>query len=252
MYKLPSLIAGNWKMNGLQAQITQIDKLLTLLQGYKSTSEVLICPPATLLHDVSKRVEGKIFLGGQDCHHVEKGAHTGDISASMLKDIGAEYVILGHSERRQGHNETDELVAKKVEQAQRSKLITVICVGEQIEDRKSGQAIKVVLKQLLNSLPQLCDVKNTVVAYEPIWAIGTGLTPSLAQIEEIHKMIREFLLSRFQSDGEKIHILYGGSVNPGNASDILSIEQVNGALVGGASLKATDFIEIIQHSHAKV
>ena len=243
------LIAGNWKMNGLKTQLTQIDELMAMLEDYKSKSKILICPPATLLSSLSEKGKGQILVGGQDCHHAEKGAYTGDISASMLKNIGAEYVIVGHSERREGHAETDKLVAQKVIQAQQAKLTAIICVGENLQERKSGHAIQVVSEQLRDSLPKSCEVNNTVIAYEPIWAIGTGLTPKTTEIEEIHKMIRDFLLNRFQEEGRKIRILYGGSVNPQNASDILSLDHVNGALVGGASLKATDFFKIIQQSN---
>mgnify|MGYP001556245836 CR=1 FL=1 len=231
------LIAGNWKMNGLNASLAEVTKLKSLLQEKPANADILICPPATLLPSLAQEVSGSpISAGGQDCHTTESGAHTGDVSAEMMKEAGAAFIIVGHSERRADHGETDALVKQKAEAAQRAGLTPIICVGETREERELGNAAAVVSAQLSGSLP---EDTNYVVAYEPVWAIGTGLVPSLDDIRDIHSLIRE-------KTQEETRLLYGGSVKPANAAEILSIENVNGALVGGASLKAEDFFGIIQ------
>ncbi len=240
------LIVGNWKMNGLIEQLGEIDNLdYELSKVEKITCSVVICPPATLLMKaaLSKR-HSKIAFGGQDCHSEEKGAHTGDISAKMLFDAGAQFVIVGHSERRVDHNESNEIVTQKAKAALLSGLTPIICVGESEDERKQGRALEVVLEQLTSSTPD--DIGNgIVIAYEPVWAIGTGLIPTLDDIDEMHNMIRAELIKQHGKKGAKIPILYGGSMKPSNAKEILILENVNGGLVGGASLKASDFFQII-------
>ncbi len=236
---LKPLIAGNWKMNGLTASLDEIDALLEKLGGSApANADVLICPPATLLNTMIATLdESGITGGGQDCHPNESGAHTGDISAEMLHDAGATHVIVGHSERRADHRESDELVRAKAGAALSAGLSPIICVGESREQREAGQALRIVESQLLGSMPET-ETDTVVVAYEPVWAIGTGLTPTLDDIAEVHRHLRGHL-------GRATRILYGGSVKPGNAAEILGVEDVNGALVGGASLKADDFYGII-------
>jgi len=235
---LKPLIAGNWKMNGLAASAAEIDALLAKFDGSAPDDrDVLICPPATLVARFAETYSDEaIQIGGQDCHAKPNGAHTGDISAEMLADAGAAFVIVGHSERRADHGETDEVVKAKAEAALRAGLTPIVCVGETEMERKSGRALDIVGAQLAGSLPETNE--EIVVAYEPVWAIGTGLTPTLEDIAEMHKFIR----SKTRDD---IRILYGGSVKPGNAAEILAVAHVNGALVGGASLKADDFYAII-------
>ncbi|MGE0409943.1 MAG: triose-phosphate isomerase [Amphiplicatus sp.] len=229
------LIAGNWKMNGLSSSLAELDRLGERIAGRDLACEVVLCPPATLLAAMALRAASYgVGLGGQDCHMKESGAHTGDISALMLKDAGASYVIVGHSERRADHVETDALVKAKAAAARAAGLIPIICVGETAAERAAGKAEAVVGRQLAGSLPE----GDLVVAYEPVWAIGTGLTPTAKDIAAMHAFIRGVI-------GENRRILYGGSVKPSNARDILAIEDVNGALVGGASLKAEDFHAII-------
>ncbi len=241
------LIIGNWKMNGLIAQLSEIDNLDNeLSQIHHIKCHVVICPPATLLVSATQNSENsKVAFGGQDCHFEEKGAHTGDISAEMLANSGAQYVIVGHSERRADHDETDEIVQNKAKAAFRAGLTPIICVGESEKERKKGRALEVVLSQLEKSIPD--DIKKgIIVAYEPVWAIGTGLVPSIDDIDEMHLAIRKLLIKRFADLGEKTPILYGGSMKASNAEEILKIKDVNGGLVGGASLKAADFIGIIK------
>ncbi len=232
------LIAGNWKMNGLSASIAEIQSLIEKLSGSAPEDrDVLICPPATLVAHFAKEFSDEaIQFGGQDCHENEGGAHTGDISAEMLADVGAGYVIVGHSERRADHGETDAAVNAKAQAVLRAGLTPIICVGETEAERKAGEAETVVGAQLKGSLPS--TESELVVAYEPVWAIGTGLTPTLEDIEDMHGFIRA-------KTPTGTRLLYGGSVKPGNAKDILSIDNVNGALVGGASLKADDFYPIV-------
>nr|WP_090597280.1 triose-phosphate isomerase [Pelagibacterium luteolum] len=241
------LIAGNWKMNGTGAGIEELARLKTLLEEAGTVeSDIVVCPPATLIHRAAQTVEGgPIRIGGQDCHSSVNGAHTGDISAAMLLDAGASHVILGHSERRADHGETDSIVRSKCEAALSGGLIPIVCVGETETERGEGNANQVVAEQLRGSLPEHFGNTPIVVAYEPIWAIGTGKTATPADIEEMHGHIRELLIERFGRSGEAARLLYGGSVKSDNAGTILSTPNVNGALVGGASLKANDFFSII-------
>lgn len=238
------LIAGNWKMNGLSAAL---DEARAVAAGIgASKARVAICPPATLVGPLSAAAKGgKLLVGGQDCHPEASGAFTGDIAAEMLADAGASLVILGHSERRAVYDESDELVAAKVRAALRAGLEPIVCVGETLEQRKGGQALDVVTGQVRGSLPAELKGKDFAVAYEPVWAIGTGLTPSTAEIEEMHRAIRATLNETFGTEGARVPILYGGSVKPSNAAEILHADEVGGALVGGASLKASDFLGIV-------
>lgn len=236
------LAAGNWKMNGLTTALSELDALQEAASG---TAEVLICPPATLIAPAAAKSVG-IAIGGQDCHAAASGAHTGDISAGMLRDAGASYVILGHSERRADHGETDALVADKTKAAWAAGLTAIVCVGETLDEREAGNTLDVIGKQLAGSLPDGCTGDNTVVAYEPVWAIGTGKVPSTAQIGEVHGYIRSALVTRFGNEiGAMIRLLYGGSVKAGNATEIFAVDDVDGALVGGASLTAADFGPIV-------
>ncbi|HEY3951339.1 triose-phosphate isomerase [Phenylobacterium sp.] len=237
------LIAGNWKMNGLTAALDEARKIAAGAGAAKG--RVAICPPATLLQRLGQAVAGSAVLtGGQDCHPEPAGAFTGDVAAEMLADAGAALVILGHSERRAGHAETDALVAKKVLAALRAGLEPIVCVGETQAQREAGHALEVVTGQVRGSLPAELSGKAFCVAYEPIWAIGTGLTPTTSQIEEMHRAIRATLRATFGAASDPAPILYGGSVKPSNAAEILHAAEVGGALVGGASLKADDFLEI--------
>jgi triosephosphate isomerase (TIM) len=241
------LIAGNWKMNGLNAALVEIDALAGLLgAGNRPDCVVAICPPATLLSALSARAAAAgIFTGGQDCHPKPSGAHTGDISAVMLADAGATYVIVGHSERRTDHHEDDALVRAKALAALGAGLTPIICVGETRAEREAGRAIDVVTTQLLGSVPDEAATNEVVIAYEPVWAIGTGLTPTIADVEAMHASIRAQLAERFGAAGKTIRILYGGSMKPANAREILAVANVDGGLVGGASLLANDFYGII-------
>lgn len=237
------LAAGNWKMNGLAADLEQIDAMVAGLG--KPGCDVLICPPATLIARMADRA-GPIAVGGQDCHAKASGAHTGDISAGMLVDAGASHVILGHSERRTDHGETDAEVRAKTEAALGAGLVAVVCVGETLDQRESGAALDTVRGQLAGSLPDGIDGATLVVAYEPVWAIGTGKVPTETEIGEMHDDMRARLVDRFGADtGNAIPLLYGGSVKPSNADAIFAVSNVDGALVGGASLKAADFLGIV-------
>ncbi len=237
------LAAGNWKMNGLAAELSEVEALAASHDG--SEIDILLCPPATLLERMS-RVCGSLATGGQDCASYEHGAHTGDISAAMLMDAGARYVILGHSERRADHGETDTMVREKARAAIQAGLVAVICVGESLEQRESANTLDIIGGQLAGSIPDLVNGENLVVAYEPIWAIGTGKIPTLEQIGEVHDFIRARLERRFGAGvGRSVRVLYGGSVKPTNAAEIFAVANVDGALVGGASLKAADFSPII-------
>ncbi len=241
------LIAGNWKMNGLAASLGEARAVAEALAAEPAAASVALCPSATLVAVMAKTLEGSaVLVGGQDCRAEASGAYTGDISPEQLKDAGASLVILGHSERRAGHAETDELVAAKVGGALRAGLKPVICVGETLEEREAGWAIAVVTGQVEDSLPQSLAGQDFAVAYEPVWAIGSGLTPTLDQIVEVHTAIRSVLVRRFGASGLAAPILYGGSVKPANAVEILAASEVGGALVGGASLKAADFLPIIR------
>ncbi len=241
------LIAGNWKMNGLRAALLEVEKLASrLTAGPAPRCTVAICPPATILNAMNRiAAPAGIVLGGQDCHPNPSGAHTGDLSALMLADAGAQLVIVGHSERRADHHETDDLVRQKAIAALAAGLTPIICVGETRAEREAGQADAVCQRQLLGSVPDQAADDDVVIAYEPVWAIGTGLTPTSADIAQMHKSLREQLISRFGARGESIRLLYGGSLKPANAAEILAIPHVNGGLVGGASLLADDFVAII-------
>ncbi|MHB1103361.1 MAG: triose-phosphate isomerase [Devosia sp.] len=241
------LIAGNWKMNGLMASLSEVQKLAEMLtRGTAPRCTVAICPPATLLARISEMAASSgIVTGGQDCHPAQSGAHTGDISATMLADAGAQFVIVGHSERRAGHGESDDLVRTKAQAAFAAGLTPIICVGETEAERRDGQAEAVVGRQVATSVPEEAQAIDVVIAYEPVWAIGTGLTPTTDDIRQVHDMIRAQLIERFGDSGQTIRLLYGGSMKPANARDILMVENVNGGLVGGASLLANDFYAII-------
>jgi triosephosphate isomerase len=244
---LSPLIAGNWKMNGLTHSLEELSALAGLLTtGEAPRAMVVVCPPATLLSAVAAQgASSGILAGGQDCHANASGAHTGDISAAMLADAGAQFVIVGHSERRTDHAETDDMVRAKAEAAIGAGLKPIICVGESEAQRDSGEAESVVAEQLAASIPDAAGQHEVIVAYEPVWAIGTGRTPSNDDIALMHNSIRSHLVERFGESGETIRILYGGSLKPQNAREILAIENVNGGLVGGASLLAKDFYTII-------
>ncbi len=241
------LIAGNWKMHGTGAALDELTRLKTLLaETGELDSDVLICPPATLVHRAAQLVSGSVIrIGGQDCHAETTGAHTGDISAQMLLDAGASHVILGHSERRADHGESSALVKSKAEAALAAGLIPIICVGETEAQRDAGEANRIVAEQIETSLPDTFGHTQIIVAYEPVWAIGTGKTATPQDIENIHSHMRGLLIGRFAEAGEKAALLYGGSVKPANAAEILRTPDVNGALVGGASLKANDFFSIV-------
>jgi triosephosphate isomerase len=240
------LIAGNWKMNGTAASIAEARAVAAGVGAI--AGRVAICPPATLIQQMSSALIGSgVLVGGQDCHSEASGAFTGDIAAGMLAEAGATLVILGHSERRAGHGETDDLVSRKAVAALRAGLEPIVCVGETLEQRKAGDALRVVTGQVRGSLPRELERRAYAVAYEPVWAIGTGLTPTTAEIEEVHAAIRGVLVDLFGAEeGGMTPILYGGSVKPSNAAEILHAGEVGGALVGGASLKADDFLGIIR------
>lgn len=234
-------------MNGSRHSPSDVETLVRALRNQPAACQVIVCPPATLLHQISSvSGHGLIKTGGQDCHVAQKGAHTGDISATMLKDAGAEYVIVGHSERRADHAETDGIVRSKAQAALAAGLIPMICVGETAAERQTGVAATVVEQQLDGSMPPLEDGQKIVVAYEPVWAIGTGHVPSETDIAEMHAAIRTWLGKRLGAGGERTPILYGGSMKPDNAATILRIENVDGGLIGGASLKVEDFLAIVR------
>ena len=245
------LIAGNWKMNGLRHSMAEFEAMVTGAGAVIAKTDLLVCPPVTLLATFAEKTGGilpadqkVLALGAQDCHPKASGAHTGDISAEMLADAGASFVIVGHSERRADHGETDALVRQKAEAGWRAGLTAIVCIGETQAQRDVGQTLHICGGQLSGSLPDGADAANLVVAYEPVWAIGTGLTPTEGDVEQVHKFIRDNLITRFSGEGAKIRILYGGSVKPSNAAELMSVPHVNGALVGGASLKAADFLAI--------
>jgi triosephosphate isomerase (TIM) len=239
------LIAGNWKMNGLKASLAEFEAMREGAAAVAAKADLLVCPPATLIAGLADRAKGsKLAVGAQDCHPKASGAHTGDLSAEMLADAGARAIIVGHSERRADHGETDALVRQKAEAAWRAGLTAIVCIGETQGQRDAGQTLDVCGGQLRGSLPDGSTSANLVVAYEPVWAIGTGLTPTVKDVEQVHKFIRGALTDRFKAEGGKIRILYGGSVKPSNAAELMAVANVNGALVGGASLKAADFLAI--------
>ncbi|MEM1277847.1 MAG: triose-phosphate isomerase [Pseudomonadota bacterium] len=239
------LAAGNWKMNGLNSSLPE---LLAIIEANPSPdAEILICPPVTLLAAMAELSRDfQVTIGAQDCHANASGANTGDLSAEMLADAGASYVIVGHSERRADHGETDQTVRAKAEAAWRAGLTAIVCVGETEAQRDAGETLDVVATQMNGSIPEGATAENLVVAYEPVWAIGTGRTPTLDEIDQVHDGMRTLLCTRFDTEiGAQVRLLYGGSVKPGNAEEIFAIGNVDGGLVGGASLKATDFNAII-------
>ena len=238
------LAAGNWKMNGSSAELAQVREFLPVAQ--EARCEVLLCPPATLIDRMRALIaDGPLAVGGQDCHTAASGAHTGDVSAYMLADAGATFAIVGHSERRADHGEDDATVKAKAEAAIAGGLTAIVCVGETLAERDAGATIDVVGRQLAGSLPEGAAPTNTVIAYEPVWAIGTGRVATPEQVGEVHGFLRTDLAARM-GDADAVRLLYGGSVKPDNASEIFAVENVDGALVGGASLKAGDFAEIIR------
>ncbi|MGB7285693.1 MAG: triose-phosphate isomerase [Salaquimonas sp.] len=240
------LVAGNWKMNGLSGDLVQISEMGNgFSSDLQAKIDMLVCVPATLLHRaVEIGSTAQVKFGAQDCHANQSGAHTGDISAAMIADAGGTTVITGHSERRTDHGETNEMVHAKSISALAKGLQTIICIGETEAERKSGATLDVLKKQLAGSIPDDWHESEVVVAYEPVWAIGTGLTPTVSDIEEAHAFMRGELVKRFGEAGKKVRLLYGGSVKPGNAVELMGIANVDGALVGGASLKAVDFLGI--------
>jgi triosephosphate isomerase len=245
------LIAGNWKMNGTGASLGEIEAVARAVVAGKVPCDVLICPPATLIAPAVAAADDRIEIGGQDCHPEASGAFTGDISAEMLKDAGASAVIVGHSERRQYHGETDQIVCAKAKAAWRAGLLAIICIGESEAERTAGEALHCCTRQLAGSVPDDAKATNTCIAYEPIWAIGTGKTPTVDEIVQVHAHIRQELVMRFGGEGGEMRILYGGSVKPANAIEILALDNVGGALVGGASLKAADFQAIFMAASGK-
>ena len=249
MAGLRQLIAGNWKMNGLRASLAEIDTVKSGIGG--AVCDVAICPPATILAEaVAHAIGSDLLIGAQDCHAAASGAHTGDISAEMVADLGGRLIIVGHSERRSNHGESDQMVRAKAEAVRRAGLLTVLCIGETETERRSGETNAVLERQLAGSVPDGATPANLVIAYEPVWAIGTGLTASTDDILTAHAHIRARLVARFGGEAAGIRILYGGSVKPGNAKEILGLPGVDGALVGGASLKASDFLGIVNAASA--
>jgi triosephosphate isomerase len=237
------LIAGNWKMNGLSGAVSKLDKIIAGAAGLPADVEVLVCPPFLLVPTFTVRARGtRVAIGGQDCHPDPSGAHTGDIAAEMLADAKAGFVIVGHSERRHDHHESDAQVRAKALAARRAGLTAIVCVGETRAERDAGRANDIVGRQLDGSMPDGAD--NIVIAYEPVWAIGTGSTPTVRDVADIHGFIRQRLKSRYGTAGEGTRILYGGSVKPANAKELLAIDNVDGALIGGASLDPDEFLAI--------
>ena len=246
------MIAGNWKMNGLlEDGVSLAKEIASSVKAKKRSCEFVVCPPFTLLSSVKKALRGsKVALGAQDCHVADKGAHTGDISPLMLKDLGCSYVILGHSERRADHGESSALVCQKAMAALQNGLKVIICIGETLSQRESGRTIDVCSKQVKESVPSNADASNTVIAYEPVWAIGTGKTPTTEEVEDVHAAVRAVLSKKLgKNQAAKMRILYGGSVKPSNAHAMLSLPDVDGALIGGASLKSADFIAIADNAN---
>ncbi|TNE40329.1 MAG: triose-phosphate isomerase [Alphaproteobacteria bacterium] len=242
------LIAGNWKMNGLADEsLRQMQELVSRARKFDNPGcDILICPPTTLLRELARvAVDSPVRVGGQDCHANASGAHTGDIAAEMLKDSGARYCIVGHSERRTDHGEDNTTVKAKAEAAHRAGLIAIVCVGETLAEREGDKTLDVISDQVTNSLPKGATSSNTVVAYEPVWAIGTGKTPTPLDVKAVHAHIREEL-GKLMNDAAKVRVLYGGSVKGSNAAELMAVENVDGALVGGASLTAEDFWPIVK------
>ena len=245
------LIAGNWKMHGLAAQLGEIDAIAASARAAPPFADILICLPATLIARAAQTAGGRIAIGGEDCSAEIAGAFTGDISAEMLKDAGAAAVIVGHSERRQHHGETDAIVAAKAKAARRAGLLAIICIGETKSQRLDGKALSVCGDQIAGSVPDGMTASAVTIGYEPLWAIGSGHMPTSEEIAEMHAHIRQCLAVRLGTKGKEVRILYGGSVKPSNARDILALPEVGGALVGGASLKAADFEGIFRAVSAK-
>ncbi len=243
-----TLIAGNWKMNGLLEDGIALAKGVAqeVKKAARKDCEFLVCPPFTLLTSAKKAIKGsRLMLGAQDCSFADKGAHTGDISPVMLKDLGCQYVILGHSERRTDHHETNELVAKKAEAAINAGLKVIICIGETEAERDAGKTIAVCTDQIMGSVPAISTHQNTVIAYEPVWAIGTGKTPTTQDVQDVHFAIRKVVAKKLgRANANKMRLLYGGSMKPSNAKELLSLPDVDGGLIGGASLKVEDFMAI--------
>jgi triosephosphate isomerase len=239
------LVAGNWKMNGLGASTAELEKMIAAAGPFSGRADLMICPPATLLARFAGIAKGKaIAIGAQDCHAEASGAFTGDISAEMIADAGGSAVIVGHSERRTYHQESDADVKAKANAAARAKLVAILCVGETKQEREADATLPRIERQLNGSLPDDFDAQSLVIAYEPVWAIGTGLTPGPKDVAVVHGFIREYLVKRRKALGDTVRILYGGSVKPSNAKELLFVANVNGALVGGASLKSDDFLGI--------
>ena len=239
------LIAGNWKMHGTAAQLGELAGIAAMVRSKRPAADVLICPPATLIERAVQTAAGQFAIGGQDCASEISGAFTGDLSAEMIKDAGAAWVIVGHSERRQHHGETDAVVAAKAQAARRAGLSAIICIGETGAQRRAGHALNVCADQIRGSIPAGFAATGTAIGYEPLWAVGTGHIPALEEIAQAHAHIRQCLVARWGAQAEVVRILYGGSVNPTNARAILAVPEVGGALIGGASLKATDFDAIV-------
>jgi len=239
------LVAGNWKMNGLKASAAELGKVMAGAGELGTKVDLMICPPATLIMTFAQVTAGsKIEIGGQDCHAEPSGAFTGDISAEMLADLGAKAVIVGHSERRALHKETDAEVCAKCQAAWRAGLTAIVCIGETRGEREAGHTLSVLGRQLDGSLPDGVSAERLVVAYEPVWAIGTGLTPTTADVAQAHEFVRKRIVERHGAAGRAVRVLYGGSVKPSNAKELMAVANVDGALVGGASLKAEDFLGI--------
>jgi len=245
------LIAGNWKMHGLAPQLGEIEAIAASVRAAPPFADILICLPATLIARAVQTAAGRIAIGGEDCHTEIAGAFTGDVSAEMLKDAGASAVIVGHSERRQHHGETDAIVAAKARAARRAGLLAIICIGETKSQRLDGKALSVCGDQIAGSVPDGMTASAVTIGYEPLWAIGSGHMPTSEEIAEMHAHIRQCLAVRLGTEGKEVRILYGGSVKPSNARDILALPEVGGALVGGASLKAADFEAIFRAVSAK-
>jgi triosephosphate isomerase len=244
------LVAGNWKMNGLKRSGAELEKIIAGSRTAAERADLLICPPATLLASFASMAKGsKVAIGGQDCHHAASGAFTGDISAEMLADGGATFVIVGHSERRTIHRETDADVHAKAKAAWRAGLVAIVCIGETQAERDRNQTLEVLGRQIDGSIPEGATAGNLVIAYEPVWAIGTGLTPTTADVAEAHRFIRKRLAERAPSAAQGVRLLYGGSVKPSNAKELMAVTDVDGALVGGASLVASDFLGIAAAYH---
>lgn len=240
------LVAGNWKMNGLRESLSQLKVMAVGVTGPLAEKvDALICPPATLLYVATALCDDSpLKIGAQDCHVKATGAHTGDISAQMIADCFGTFVIVGHSERRANHAETDAIVKAKAEAAYDADLVAIVCIGETESQRKSGETLDILKTQLAGSVPEGASAENTVIAYEPVWAIGTGLTPTTDDVRDAHAFMRAELVARFGDAGKKMRLLYGGSVKPSNALELMAVENVDGALIGGASLKADDFLSI--------